>query len=154
VIDTPQIVQTPDQLMATIHLTVPRSEMRSVMGPGLNEIMTAVKAQGIGPAGPWFTHFINLPPESFDFEICVPVGNPVTPVGRVESGKRPAGEVIRTVYHGPYEGLSGAWREFDAWIAANGHKACADLYQCYVAGPESSPDPATWRTELSRPVVR
>ena len=30
--------------------------MRSVMGPGLSEIMAAVKAQGIGPAGAWFTH--------------------------------------------------------------------------------------------------
>jgi hypothetical protein len=28
-----------------------------------------------------------------------------------------------------------------------------DLYECYVVGPESTPDPANWRTELSRPVT-
>ncbi len=28
-----------------------------------------------------------------------------------------------------------------------------DLWECYVAGPEANPDPATWRTELSRAFV-
>jgi effector-binding domain-containing protein len=61
--------------------------------------------------------------------------------------------VARVVYRGPYEGLGAAWGEFDAWIAANGHKPGTDLWECYVAGPESSPDPAAWRTELNRPLV-
>jgi len=29
-----------------------------------------------------------------------------------------------------------------------------DLWEVYVAGPESGPDPATWRTELNRPLSR
>jgi effector-binding domain-containing protein len=61
--------------------------------------------------------------------------------------------VARTVYRGPYEGLGTAWGEFNAWIAANGHTPAPDLWECYVAGPESSPDPATWRTELNRPLI-
>jgi hypothetical protein len=39
-------------------------------------------------------------------------------------------------------------------IAAAGHEPGQDLWECYVAGPESSPDPASWRTELSRPLAR
>ncbi len=58
-----------------------------------------------------------------------------------------------TVYHGPYEGLGPAWAEFDAWIAAERHAPASDLWECYVAGPESNPDPATWRTELNRPLT-
>jgi DNA-binding transcriptional ArsR family regulator/uncharacterized protein YndB with AHSA1/START domain len=46
-IDTPQITQTTAQLLALIHVTIPRSEVQSVMGPGLQELMAAVKAQGI-----------------------------------------------------------------------------------------------------------
>lgn len=63
-------------------------------------------------------------------------------------------KVIRTVYRGPYEGLGAAWGEFDRWIAANGHETAPDLYECYAAGPESSPNPAEWRTELSRPLIQ
>ena len=50
-IDVPMITDTTPQLAAAIHVTIPRSEIRSVMGPGLTEIMTAVKSQGIGPTG-------------------------------------------------------------------------------------------------------
>jgi effector-binding domain-containing protein len=61
--------------------------------------------------------------------------------------------VARVVYSGPYEGLAAAWSEFIAWIEANGHKSATDLWEQYVVGPESSPEPANWRTELNQPIV-
>jgi effector-binding domain-containing protein len=61
--------------------------------------------------------------------------------------------VARTVFRGSYEGLGEAWGEFKAWIAANGHEAGPDLYECYHVGPESSASPADWRTELSQPLI-
>ena len=152
-LDTPQIVQSTGQLMACIRLTISRAEIRNVMGPGLLEVMAAVAAQGMTPAGPWFTHQLRMNPEVFDFEICVPVAAPIVAVGRVTPGELPARKVARTVYHGPYEGLADAWGEFDAWIAANGHTPAEDLWECYVAGPESSSDPANWRTEFNRPLI-
>jgi hypothetical protein len=51
-LDAPQITQTADQLTAFIRLTIPRKEIRNVMGPGIGELMAAVAAQGIAPAGP------------------------------------------------------------------------------------------------------
>jgi uncharacterized protein YndB with AHSA1/START domain/effector-binding domain-containing protein len=153
IIDVPMVAETAPQLAAAIHLTVPRSEIRTVMGPGLNEIMTAVKSQGIGPAGPWFTHHLKMNSATFDFEICVPVSAPVNPVGRVVSREIPAVKVARTVYQGPYEHLADGWSAFDHWMAASGHKPGPDLYECYAVGPESGSDAAEWRTELRRPIV-
>ena len=152
-IDAPQIVQTEAMRVARICLKVPRGEMQAVMGPGVVEVMAAVRAQGIGPAGPWFTHHLKMETATFDFEICVPVNAPVKPVGRVVAGEWPAMTVARTVLHGGYEGLGSAWGEFYAWMKAHGHAPAPDLYECYVAGPESSPDSARWHTELSSPLV-
>jgi effector-binding domain-containing protein len=152
-LDTPQITQTAAQLTAVIHLTIPREEIRNVMGPGISEVMATVAAQGIAAAGAWFTYHLKMDPNIFDFEVGVPVMAPVAAAGRVKAGQLPATTVARTVYHGPYEGLGTAWAEFDAWIAAQGHKPGPDLWECYVAGPESNPDPATWRTELNRPLI-
>ena len=152
-IDPPQIAQTANQLAAVIRLTIAREEIRNVMGPGLRELMAALADQGIAPAGPWFTHHLRMDAEVFDFEICVPVREPVVAVDRVKPGQLPAAKVVRTTYHGPYEGLGAAWGEFDAWIAAKGYKTGTDLWECYVAGPESNPDPAAWRTELNRPLI-
>jgi uncharacterized protein YndB with AHSA1/START domain/effector-binding domain-containing protein len=152
-IDTPVVKKTAPQLAAAVHVTVPRNEIQTVMGPGLTEIMTAVKAQGIGPVGPWFTHHLKMDPATFDFEICVPVSAPVNRVGRVVGREVPPTKVVQTIYRGPYESLGAAWAEFNDWIAANGHQPAPDLYECYFVGPESSPDSTDWRTELRRPLL-
>lgn len=152
-IDTPQIAQTAAQPTAIIRLTIPREEIRNVMGPAYGELMAAVAAQGIAPAGPWFSHHLMMDPDTFDFEVGVPVTAPISAAGRVTAGQLPAATVARTVYHGDYEGLGPAWGEFDAWIAAEGHTPGPDLWECYVKGPESDPDPSTWRTELNRPLT-
>ena len=152
-IDKPMVVACPEQLMACIHLTVPRSEIRAVMGPGLQEVKAALKAQGISASGPWFTHHLKMDPKVFDFEICMPVGTAVSPVGRVKPGRLPARKVARTVYHGGYEGLGDAWGEFSAWVKSGGHKPAPDLWEVYASGPEASADPSAWRTELNQPLL-
>ena len=152
-LDTPQITQTKAQQAAVIHITVPRAEIQRVMGPGLQELMATVAAQGITPTGPWFTRHLRRPAEAFDFEIGVPVSTAVSAAGRVKPGQLPATRVARAVYRGAYEGLGRAWGELDTWLKANGHKAGQELWEVYAAGPESNPDPATWRTELNRPLV-
>src|SRR5580704_15583559 len=104
-IDTPRITQTDALLTAFIHLTVPREEIRTVMGPGLGEVKAAIAAQGVAATGPWFTHHLRMVPDVFDFEICVPVSAPIDPDGRVERGQWPVTTVARTIFHGDYAGL-------------------------------------------------
>jgi effector-binding domain-containing protein len=151
-LDEPQIVQTTAQPAAVIRFTIPRAEIRTVMGPGHKELMAAVAAQGVATAGPWFSHHLRMDPGIFDFEIGVPVASPISAAGRVMPGELPAAKVVRTVYHGPYEKLGDAWGELDAWIKAAGYTPAPDLWEVYLAGPESSPGPATFRTELNRPI--
>lgn len=152
-IEPPQIATTDTVHVACIPLTVPRDQIPDVMGPGINEVMAAIAAQGLAPAGPLFTHHLRIEPAIFDFEICVPVASPITPFGRVRAGVLPGATVVRTVYRGPYEGLGAAWGEFKTWIAEHAHKARGDLWECYLVGPESGADPAGWRTELNQPLV-
>ena len=94
-IDTPQLIETTAQFVAKIHLTGPRNEIRSAMGTGVSELMAAVKAQGIGPAGPLFEHHLKTDPLTFDFELCVPVTAPVVAAGRVTGGQTASVKVAR-----------------------------------------------------------
>ncbi len=151
-LDKPQVLRTTAQPAAVIRLTVPRSEIQNVMGPSIGELMSVLAAQGITPTGPIFAHHLKMDSATFDFELGVPIGTPVAPSGHVVAGELPSATVARTVYHGPYDGLHTAWGEFDAWVRAEGHEPAQDLWECYVSGPESSPDPANWRTELNRPL--
>ncbi len=153
-IDTPQIVQTEARHTAVVRLTVPRAQIRDVMGAAIADVMSGVEAQGMRPAGPVFSHHLRMDPEVFDFEVGVPVDSPVKAAGRLQPGSLPATTVARTVYRGPYEGLGDAWGEFERWIAAAGHASAPDLWECYVVGPESGPDASRWATELNRPLAR
>ncbi|MEO7329453.1 MAG: GyrI-like domain-containing protein [Minicystis sp.] len=152
-LETPEIIQYAAQRTAAVHVTIPRNQIREVMGPGIGEVMSAATAQGIGPTGPWLCHHLKADPDTFDFRISVPVNGPVTPVGRVAEATLPAAKVARAVYQGPYEGLGAAWGELMAWIAANGHTPGPDFWEVYLKGPETGLDASTYRTELNRPLV-
>jgi effector-binding domain-containing protein len=152
-IETPTIVETPARAVAVLAVTVPRDRIREVMGPGIQELMGAVAAQGIATAGPWFTHHLRMDPEVFDFEIGVPVASAIAPAGRVRPSERPAMRVARATYRGPYEGLPSAWEEFDAWVRAEGHGAGGDVWETYAVGPESGSEPSEWVTILERPLA-
>lgn len=152
-IETPQVIETAEQQIAFISVVVPRAEIQTVMGPTIREVYSQIAAQKIAPAGPWFTHHRRRPTDTFDFDMCVPVGTPFVAAGRVKPGTLPATRVARTVYCGPYEGLGTAWGELLAWVETNGHSHRGDLWETYVVGPESSPDPSAWCTELNCPLV-
>ena len=151
-LDTPQIIQTTAQTAAVIHLTVPRSDMMKVFGPAAGELMAALAAQGMKPEGAIFAHHLKMSAGNFDFELGVRVSTPVKATGRVKPGELPAAKVVRTVYSGPYEGLPAAWGELTKWIKVNGHEQADELWELYSVGPQSTPDPAGWRTELNRPL--
>lgn len=150
----PIVLDCPAQRTAVIRLTVPRSEIQHVMGPGIQEVYATLQAQGLTPAGPWLSHHVRLDPEVFDVEIAVPVDADVVPQGRVQPGLLPAGRVARTEYRGPYEGLGAAWGEFRAWITQQGLVAASDLWEIYRTGPADSPHADDWVTEFNQPLVR
>ena len=151
-IDTPEIIDLPEQKMAVIPLKVPSSEIMAHMGPGISELHQTLAAQGITPSGPWFTHHQRAPTDTFDFEICLPVETEVAPSGRVKSGKRPAMKAARTIYHGGYEGLGNAWGQFMAQLKNQGIATTEELYETYAVGPESGPDGSQYRTMLCKPL--
>ena len=123
------------------------------MGPAIGEVMETIAAQGLKPAGPVFSLHFDLQPDTFDFEVGVPVDQPVNASGRVYASTLPARRALRTIYTGPYEGLGEGWGEFMDWIYASGHTTADGLWERYLSGPESSPDPSTWRTELNKPLA-
>lgn len=152
-ISAPDIVEVSAQKIAFIRVNVPREQIMQAMHAGLDELGTVLKAQKVPPSGPWFTHHFRRPNETFDFRICFPVEGEVKSEGRVEPGELSAATVARTVYSGDYGGLGGGWGEFLAWIETNNYKTRDDLWERYVVGPDSSGNPAEWRTELNRPLV-
>jgi effector-binding domain-containing protein len=152
-IDQPQIVQSPRQQTAAIHVTVPRAGIQQAFAPAVNELLAALAEQGIKPTGPLLSYHLKMPGEVFDFEIAFPVDRAVKPAGRVFASEVPALTVARTIYHGPMEGLGSAWGELCNWMSEHKHTTRSILWESYLVGPDSTPDPAKWQTQLNWPIT-
>ena len=149
-LETPELIDVPQQHTAVIRLHIPYEECPQHFGPAVMELFAELASQGIAPAGPVFDHHFAAPDTHFDFEIGVPTSRPVSPNGRVIPSERPAFRAAKVVLVGDYEQLPEAWPEFMQWTAAQGLQTAVDFWQFFVKGPESDPDSATWRTELIR----
>lgn len=137
---------SPRQDTAVVRLTVPRSQIEEVMGPAIGEVFQA--------PGPLFSYHLRMDPVVFDLEVGVPVGPGFEPQGRVVASELPAVEVARGVHEGGYEGLGPSWGELRARLEAQGIPRTEGLWESYARGPESSSNPAAWRTELNQPLAR
>jgi effector-binding domain-containing protein len=152
-IESPRVETNEAQATAVVRIEVPRAEIQKVMEPAITEVLQVLRAQGVQPAGPLFSYHHRMDPAVFDFEVGFPVSRTVRPSGRVVASRLPAATVARAVYRGPYEGLGSGWHELTEWMKREGHEAGPDLWERYVAGPESGEDASKWRTELNRPLV-
>jgi effector-binding domain-containing protein len=157
-IEKPEITVTKAVDAAVIHVDTPRSEIQTAMHSAITELMETVNKQGIGPAGPLFAHHTRQS-DTLEFDVGVPVSGPVKVTGRVKAGGLPAATVVRSVYTGGYEGLHSAWATFQERVSAElgaqmterGLTPGATFWETYVQGPETDPNPDTFRTELILP---
>lgn len=148
-ITPPEIITTTEQPAATIHLVIPCQDMGRYMDPAIQEVLKALEAQGMRPAGPMFSLHNRRPTDHFDFEIGFPVEKAISPAGRVNNSKLPAMKVARTVYHGPYDGLVGGWRALEAWVKQEKLPATERFWECYLNNPDEVEDPKDYKTELN-----
>ena len=153
-LNTPEVVELPARTTAVIRMTVERARMAEAFPPAIQEVMSGIAAQEVGPAGPLFARYLRMGGGEVEVEIGVPVNQPLEPEGRITISSLPGGGALRAVHAGPYEELYSSWDQFGRWVAENGHEPDEGLWEAYLKGPESSADPAEWRTELILPLKR
>lgn len=148
-ISSPEVVTTKEVPTATIHLVIPGKDMPKYMDPAIQEILKVLADQGLHPAGPMFSYHHRRPSDTFEFEIGFPVPKAIKEVGRVKNGKLPSERVVRSVYQGPYEGLSQAWPALQEWVRENGYGETGRFWECYLNNPDEVKDPKEYKTELN-----
>ncbi len=148
-ITPPEVVTTQEVPTATIHLVIPGRDMPKYMDPAIKEIIKVLTDQGLKPAGPMFSYHHRRPSDTFNFEIGFPVTKAIKESGRVKNGKLPAERVVRSVYQGPYEGLSQAWPQLQDWVRQQGYPETGRFFERYLNNPDEVVDPKDYRTELN-----
>ena len=128
------------------------------LGGAFSEVMQAVAAQGLHPAGPPFARYRFVGgeggadvaaggPVELDIEAGFPVSGSITPTGRVEASTLPGGHVATTMHVGSYADLGAAYDAAQEFLTDEGYEVAGAPWECYLDGPDV-PEP---RTEVFMP---
>lgn len=86
------------------------------------------------------------------------VYRPTTPpearVGRVHATTLPVVELAVTTHAGPHDDVDVTYGALGRWVVDHALAVAGPARETYVVGPQDTPDPAAWRTEVGWPVFR
>jgi effector-binding domain-containing protein len=129
------------------------------MGSRIGALAAYLQQTGAQPAGPPYVRYHTFDENEADFELGVPVAEPVAGEGRIEAGELQGGPAITTWHHGAHDRLGEAYARVEAALDESGREPSGPPIEVYhwidftSSGEDpGTSDPTTWRTELVLPV--
>ena len=132
-------------------------ELPAFFGRAFHEAAEAAAACGLHIVGPPFGFYPQMPSATVVVEAGFPVSAPVTgdvgPRGDAHHLVLPGGRAVQVVHVGPYDTMDQTYADLESWMAGQGLRPSAGMWECYLSDPEVEPDPATWRTLIVCPLA-
>ncbi|QOR72383.1 GyrI-like domain-containing protein [Ruania alkalisoli] len=151
--DEIRLMEVVEQPVAAVRARVPVEDLSRCIEQSLRTVLASVSARGARTAGPPFARYRAVAADAVDVEIGFPVDPVVEDSGEVISSTLPAARVVEAIHRGPYDHLAGAYAEIERWMFDHHLTPSEEMWEVYEAGPESDPDPNTWRTRIVWPTV-
>lgn len=150
---TIEITERDAQPTAGLRERVPVAELEGFFARAFHETMAHLQSSGSTPAGPPFGKYYSAPGETVDVEAGFPVDAPIVATGKVIPGMLPGGRVVEAVHVGPFDTMHRTYRELERFMAGAGLSPGGAVWESYLSDPAAEPDPRTWRTRISWPIL-
>ncbi len=157
--DDVEILQLEPQPVAGIRGIIPVAELGEHQGDRLQALVAFLRQRGVQPAGPPFVRYHTFGETETDFELGIPVAEPVAGEGRIAGNTLPGGAAAATWHLGAHDRLGDAYARLEAWLNEHGRERSGPGWEVYYwidlshAGEAPLPDPSTWRTRLIQPIT-
>jgi DNA-binding transcriptional MerR regulator len=122
----------------------------------LGELHAVLNAQRItltGPAGGLFSNAL-FSHASGEATMFVPCDGNVRAVGRVIALVVPAVELATIVHKGSHANVDLAYGSLAKYVTRHALAVEGPLREYYFVGPQDTPDPSAWRTEIGWPIFQ
>jgi len=155
-----RLIDHPGQATVGVRRIARPDELPQVFSTLLPRVAELLDRLGARPAGPPYGRYRDRPGDDLDVEVGFPVDSAVDLPQVVHAAAvdaegdalvtapLPATRVVETIHAGPYDGLRATYAQLGSWIAEHHLRPLGESWELYEAGPESDPDPATWRTRV------
>ena len=129
-------VQLAEQHAAVVRGRVPTEQIAGFLGEAFGEVMGALGAQALTPAGPPFGLY--SPPSDDGFEVLAgfPASGTVVATGRVVDWVMPGGAAVQTMHVGAYEDVVAAYQAIEAYLPEHGLVPAGPPWESYLDEPE------------------
>jgi effector-binding domain-containing protein len=122
------------------------------LGTAFSDVMRALGAQGLAPAGPPFARY-RPDADGFDVEAGFPTFERLVPAGRVDVELLPGGLTAIVLHRGAYDAVAAAYDAATSWLADNGYVPAGEPWESYLDDPEVA-EPRTLVHMPCRPTGR
>jgi effector-binding domain-containing protein len=151
-VERPVLTSAPCRFVLYRHRSVPHAELGETIGFTFGELYACVEASGANPGGPPFVIYQSgsQPGVRWEIDICVPVAAPMDAPLCAECIELPSGSVVSLLHVGPYDTLSDAYAQIEAFIAEHRLQQAGPPREFYFSEPDVPP--AQTRTLVEWPV--
>lgn len=147
-----ELMRLDAQSTMSVQITVPTDQAGRVLAEIVPEVRDYLERAGVAAAGPPFLRYHGHDGARSTVEAGVPVLDPVAACGRIAGGRLPGGLVAVARHKGPYQSLPRAVAALERWLGQAGRQVAGAPWQYLWIGPDESPDPALWQTQLIWPL--
>lgn len=148
-----ELVELEPQEAIAVRGEVPMAELPAFFGRAFADAARAAQASGVQIVGPPFGFYPGMPSDTVVVEAGFPVSGPARADGEAHPFTLPGGRAARVVHVGPYDTMERTYAQLQSWMAAEGLRPAAGMWESYLSDPETEPDPATWRTLIVWPLA-
>ncbi len=135
-----EIMERGERPILSVRGTTTMENMSQVIGEGYSRIGAYLAEAGTYPSDAPFVVYHNMDMQALDIEMCFPVAKALPGNAGVKSGTVAAGKFVCGMYRGPYEDIGPAYEEMTKWMEEKGLKDNGVFHECYLNGPEGSPE--------------
>ncbi len=149
-----RVLEVESYPVAAVRMVIPWGNFSEVLGPTFGEIAMhlAMTGTAITNAPLVLYHSMDVTTADGDgdveLEIAIPIATPFPETERVKNSNVPGGIAAFTTHMGPYEEISKAYQAIQAWLQQFGHESTGVFWEVYMTDPETTPDPADYRTDV------
>ncbi len=154
-----EVRQLERRPVLSIRGTIPVAELGETVGERLGALSSYLKQTSAQPSGPPYVRYHTFGDIDTDFELGIPLAEPVAGEGRISAGELPGGPAITTWHVGAHVKLGEAYARIQAWLNEHGRQPAGPAWEVYYwidLGQDA--DPSTWdqssgRTQLVQPIA-
>jgi len=147
-----EIVELSPSPTAVVRASVVASDLSAFFGRAFSQVAAAVADQGRELVGEPFSFYPGAPTDVVEVAAGFRVTAEVERSGDVVPMELPGGRAVTTVHVGPYDAMDKTYHRMHVWMSTQGLTPAGHMWEVYLSGPDTRPDPSTWRTQVIWPV--